>query len=144
MDKKYCNTCKSLKDFCDFNKRSSAKDGLHSNCKICTRARGHDHYVRNKQYYIERNKKTRDALYVKFYSWLSFQKCIDCGEDDPVVLDCDHVRDKKLYNVSEMISDLRSWNLIEKEIEKCEIRCANCHRRKTALRGGFRSRDQHP
>jgi hypothetical protein len=53
--------------------------------------------------------------------------CIDCGQNNPIVLDFDHQRDKRLR-----VSTMRAsgWTLltIVKEIEKCELRCANCHR----------------
>jgi hypothetical protein len=56
--------------------------------------------------------------------------CVDCGESNHIVLDFDHIRDKK-YNVSRMIHDGFSWAAIKKEIEKCEVVCANCHRIRT-------------
>lgn len=56
--------------------------------------------------------------------------CKDCGESNPIVLDFDHIRDKK-YNVSRMIHDGFSWKAISKEIQKCEVVCANCHRIRT-------------
>lgn len=59
--------------------------------------------------------------------------CVDCGESNHIVLDFDHLRDKK-YNVSRMIHDGFSWKAILKEIQKCEVVCANCHRIRTYLR----------
>jgi len=59
--------------------------------------------------------------------------CVDCGEQNPIVLDFDHIRDKK-YNVSRMIHDGFSWKAIMKEIQKCEVVCANCHRIRTHYR----------
>jgi hypothetical protein len=56
--------------------------------------------------------------------------CADCGIKNHIVLDFDHLRDKK-YNISRMIHDGFSWKAIKKEIEKCEIVCANCHRIRT-------------
>ena len=56
--------------------------------------------------------------------------CTDCGENNPIVLDFDHIKDKK-YNVSRMIHDGFSWRAIKKEIDKCEVVCANCHRIRT-------------
>lgn len=56
--------------------------------------------------------------------------CADCGESNPIVLDFDHLKDKK-YNVSRMIHDGFSWKAISKEMEKCEVVCANCHRIRT-------------
>jgi L-lysine 2,3-aminomutase len=59
--------------------------------------------------------------------------CVDCGEKNHIVLDFDHLKDKK-YNVSRMIHDGFSWKAIMKEIQKCEIVCANCHRIRTYAR----------
>jgi transcription elongation factor Elf1 len=56
--------------------------------------------------------------------------CADCGEKNHIVLDFDHLKDKK-YNVSRMIHDGFSWAAIKKEIAKCEVVCANCHRIRT-------------
>jgi len=56
--------------------------------------------------------------------------CVDCGESNPIVLDFDHIRDKK-YNISRMIHDGFSWKAIVKEMQKCEVVCANCHRIRT-------------
>jgi hypothetical protein len=60
--------------------------------------------------------------------------CVDCGESDPIVLDFDHVRGKKAFDVSFGAHRAYSWEHILKEIAKCEIRCANCHRRITHAR----------
>ena len=56
--------------------------------------------------------------------------CTDCGETNHIVLDFDHLKDKK-YNISRMIHDGFSWAAIKKEIAKCEVVCANCHRIRT-------------
>ena len=58
--------------------------------------------------------------------------CIDCGETDPLVLEFDHLRDKK-FEVSQAFYG-RSWQSILDEIAKCYVVCANCHRRRTARR----------
>ena len=60
--------------------------------------------------------------------------CADCGETDPVVLEFDHIG-AKTFNVGKGLHD-RNWQSVLDEIEKCEVVCANCHRRRTAIRGG--------
>ena len=73
------------------------------------------------------------------YAYLLSHPCIDCGESDPIVLQFDHVRGKKLYNISQAVcgSKLR-WQTVLSEIAKCDVRCANCHTRKTAKESGWR------
>jgi hypothetical protein len=56
--------------------------------------------------------------------------CVDCGAKNHIILDFDHLHDKK-YNISRMIHDGFSWAAIKKEIAKCEVVCANCHRIRT-------------
>lgn len=75
---------------------------------------------------MQRNKE-------KLWNYLSNNPCVDCGESDPVVLDLDHVRGEKEINIGEEVHNL-AWPRIMKEIEKCEVRCANCHFRVTAIR----------
>jgi hypothetical protein len=56
--------------------------------------------------------------------------CVYCGINNHIILDFDHLKDKK-YNISRMIHDGFSWAAIKKEIAKCEVVCANCHRIRT-------------
>jgi len=58
------------------------------------------------------------------------------GESDPVVLEFDHQRDK-VYAISWLVYNKRKIEVLQAEIEKCLVRCANCHRRKTAKDFGF-------
>jgi hypothetical protein len=58
--------------------------------------------------------------------------CVDCSESDPVALDFDHGNGLKSRNISEMIHAGVSLENLKLEMEKCVVRCANCHRKKTA------------
>jgi hypothetical protein len=59
---------------------------------------------------------------------------------DPLVLEFDHLGLKR-KNVMTMVWEGYSMETIENEMSKCDIRCANCHRRKTlAERNSFRHR----
>jgi hypothetical protein len=60
--------------------------------------------------------------------------CVDCDEIDPLVLEFDHLGGKK-FTIGEGLRN-RSWRAILDEIAKCDVVCANCHRRRTALRAG--------
>lgn len=82
----------------------------------------------------EAQKRHRIKTRAHLFEYLSTRKCIDCGEKDPVVLDFDHINpENKFKPVSKMMSGHCSWNSLLIEINKCEIRCANCHRRKTYI-----------
>ena len=61
--------------------------------------------------------------------------CVDCGETDPIVLEFDHLGDKS-FCIGTGFRD-RNWQSVLDEIAKCDVVCANCHRRRTARRGGF-------
>lgn len=54
--------------------------------------------------------------------------CYLCSESDPRVLQFHHVNSEdKESTISKMLSAGRSLEKILKEIEKCEVVCANCH-----------------
>jgi hypothetical protein len=77
----------------------------------------------------KRSVKWRLAQIIKLSSG-----CKDCGYNDhAVALQFDHLRDKRA-NVSNMIRSDYSWDQIKKEIDKCEVVCANCHAIRTHLR----------
>lgn len=65
-------------------------------------------------------------------AYLDEHPCVDCGEADLRCLDFDH-RDpaEKLSNVSALVWTHARWERILVEIAKCDVRCANCHRKRT-------------
>ena len=74
-------------------------------------------------------EKTEHAYVLRFFR---SHPCVDCGETDIVVLEFDHRNQfDKDYEVSQMIQRRMPANKIIDEISKCDVRCANCHRRKT-------------
>jgi len=108
-------------------------------CKGCYRVLQRDFYQRNRAAELARTKKNRKRrsfeVRVKYLEYLRQHPCVDCGESDPVVLDADHVGDNKTWNVSQLVGRGRfSWDRAITELAKCEIRCSNCHRKKTAKR----------
>jgi hypothetical protein len=70
--------------------------------------------------------------------YLSNKSCISCGESDPVVLEFNHIDPAlKTNTICEMIRKGNSLATLTAEIEKCEILCANCHRRHTVKQFGY-------
>jgi len=66
---------------------------------------------------------------------------VDCGESDPVVLEFDHREDKRLI-ISKAVNNYGIPGLTA-EVAKCDVRCANCHRRKTAIEQGWTMAQLH-
>src|SRR5690349_18109728 len=85
------------------------------------------HYQNNKSYMIQRAKlftnkaRKRNKDYIK--SYLESHPCVDCGESDIIVLEFDRINDKT-NNVSTGANLGWSIEKLQKEIDKCEIRCA--------------------
>lgn len=123
---KICKTCNTSKNEEEFY-LSDRKRGYRSNeCKPCQSKRSQ---VLNRK----RRRLAREFL----WSMLIDRSCIDCGENDPIVLQFDHVRGKKTLAICEMVSRCYSNERIVEEAAKCEIRCANCHQKRTAKQFGW-------
>ena len=131
---KRCTKCKKKKSFDQFGRRSKSKDRHNSWCFGCTRLGMNKRYAtdplrraairRATALQIAKNKET-----VRHY--LRCHPCVDCTEPDDCVLEFDHVTGEKSGNISRMVRTGTSTETLLVEIAKCEVRCANCHRRKT-------------
>lgn len=64
--------------------------------------------------------------------------CLDCGCADPRCLQFDHIGEKK-YNIKILTSNGASTKKLDEEIEKCVVRCGNCHRKKTNIQFNYLS-----
>ena len=68
----------------------------------------------------------------RFLQTYKAKPCVDCKQKFPhYVMDFDHVRGKKLNEVSQMVSRHVSIRVLLAEIAKCDVVCANCHRERT-------------
>ena len=54
--------------------------------------------------------------------------CDRCSEDRPACLDFHHENDDKSMSVSRLVTNNSSKRRVRREIEKCTLLCANCHR----------------
>jgi hypothetical protein len=130
---KRCGTCKQVKPLEDFNRMTRSKDGRQGSCRDCNKAYHYAHHERHLAQIARRNKRIREENRDRMIEYLRGHPCVDCGERDIVVLEFDHLRDKR-WNIGAMISHNCEWARILEEIAKCEVVCANCHRRRTARR----------
>ncbi len=126
--------CKELKLENEFNKNSHKKDGLQDICRLCNKTRAKRYYKENQSYHRNqvnlRKRKLIKQNQEKMWGFLLKSSCVDCGNNNPLVLEFDHFRDKE-NGVCQLLCGGSSWERVLKEIEKCEIRCANCHNIKT-------------
>ena len=135
---KRCGRCDVVKPQSEFHRKRAAPDGLQSWCKICNTIgakrcydENTDHARRRIGSWIRRVDQDNKR---RVLSYLRAHPCVDCGEDDPVVLEFDHQRDKR-HGVAQLLHAHVRWEVIAAEIAKCDVRCANCHRRRTAVQG---------
>jgi hypothetical protein len=87
-------------------------------------------YPKNRKIHIARVKRLKKHLAKHLENLKRAGKCTDCGFSGkafPSVLDYHHIRDKK-FNIGDFAKFVLSRSGLEREIEKCELVCANCHR----------------
>lgn len=138
-----CNNCELDKPDTEFNFKNKSTGKRHGNCKSCQKIYHDNWYANNRGRVILDVKNRRFAIRKetdkKIYKYLLSHPCVDCGESDPIVLEFDHIDpSQKEYDITVLRNNGYLWESIEQEILKCEVRCANCHRRKTAEQLGWR------
>lgn len=113
VDKFMCYECESVLGLEDRVKNGTKIKNL---CKPCDNIKSSNKMQEGRQY---------------LYNYLLEHQCVDCGNNNPIVLEFDHINPAtKLYNVSDMKgSTIEKINL---EISKCEVVCSNCHKIRTA------------
>jgi len=130
-----CNIKKALKEY--YKRKKGKRSGqYYEKCKICMKQRGILYYHKNRKRQLELAIKRRHNYYKTkrdFIDSLKNISCKDCGKVYPAyVMDFDHKDGKiKVGNIASMITRNLSLKRIQKEIEKCDIVCANCHRIRT-------------
>ncbi|MRG61049.1 hypothetical protein GE115_14415 [Agromyces sp. CFH 90414] len=138
---KVCSTCRSSLDDTAFNRRAASADGLQSVCRECNRARSRRYYADNLEVHrravAAQVAKTRAANLERIGAYLLAHPCVDCGEVDLRVLDFDHrLGEAKTAEVMKLAKAAYSWARVSEEIDKCDVRCRNCHARVTYERMG--------
>lgn len=136
-----CTKCHTIKSTWEFAWHNKVKGTLQSWCRACVSLRDKNEAPKRRERKRYTNKlgvkRRKVETTQEVLSYLSWNPCVDCGEKDAVVLDFDH-RDpgKKRTDIANLIAVGYSWEAIKIEIDKCDVRCANCHRRKTAKERG--------
>lgn len=130
---KTCSQCNEMKSLDDFGKSTRSPDGHRPECRLCRRKDAKLYYEnlseekRSSRQLAEekRRNECRTVVLERFE-----EGCSDCGQKDIRVLEFDHVKGNKEANMSTLIRNGTITSL-RKEIEKCDVVCANCHRIRT-------------
>lgn len=134
-----CRRCNTEKFDDAFGRK---KNKLQAYCRDCNRSYEREHYRNNTDVYRDRRndyaQKQSGEVFLNLIDYLKQHPCVDCGEADVIVLQFDHVRGEKTHNIADLLHGRTRWVTVEREIEKCDVRCANCHIRRTARQFGWR------
>lgn len=128
---KTCVKCQTEQPLENFSK-SKNKDGKSSWCKKCVSVARMRRYYENRDVERENGNRRNKEAYLrnkqKVWKYLETHPCVDCGQADFRVLEFDHIEDNKEANIADLLRSKHRWEPIQEEIDKCEVRCANCHR----------------
>tara|TARA_A200000159_G_scaffold147605_1_gene154797 strand:- start:411 stop:953 length:543 start_codon:yes stop_codon:yes gene_type:complete len=94
-------------------------------------------YAENGDHRREQVKRRRRELKQRYRAYKETLSCCECGhsgKDNAWSLDFDHIDpDNKIVSVSHLVTSGYGWERIMEEIKKCQVLCANCHRKKGYL-----------
>ena len=131
---KICRKCLNNLPFDNFYISKSNKTGFQSYCKKCSCFNRTQHFRKN----IIHEKKVKKAYSLKIKNkFIEYKKtcfCSKCNENRWYVLDFHHIENNKDYDIANMCQGRTSWETIMKEINKCIVLCANCHREEHFLK----------
>ena len=132
---KNCARCHEDKEETDFGKDKFRKDGHCIYCKPCRTIIGRLAEQKPSCKIVRLERKVRARRFILEYYKLN--PC-SCGETRAPCLQANHIDpSKKEYNIANMVGKGLSIELIKKELDKCEIMCANCHMMHTAEQFGW-------
>jgi len=138
FESKKCTTCLEVKPFADYERKNNRYSN--SSCKSCLAKKNRMEYRANPQIALSTKESTRrrkDKNESFIFDYLLSNPCVDCGEDNPAYLEFDH-KDQSTKDdcVSRYVDKVGLQRLVG-EVEKCDVRCRKCHRRKTAKQMGW-------
>lgn len=130
---KICALCGTTKNLEEFNFKRKVKKQPY--CRACQSNKSKAFYNNNQQKSITRTRANRFKNFKAVENLildLKSKPCLDCGGTFAAVsMDFDHVRGVKVLSISYMARFGYSVANIIKEMDKCEVVCANCHRVRT-------------
>lgn len=124
-----CNFHKEISPQPAFSRSKSSQDKFRSWCKDCEKIKASEFYHANSEPYKKRariyQKQLRIELYERMFRIKQKYGCGYCKENEVACLDFHHYfdKDRNLGNATD------SLTRFEKELVKCVVVCANCHRK---------------
>jgi transcription elongation factor Elf1 len=85
-------------------------------------------YSKNRKKVVERVKERKIKIRKWFNEYKEKLSCLKCGENHPATIDFHHLEEKD-HQVTHMVHYGYSIEKIKKEMDKCQVLCANCHRK---------------
>jgi hypothetical protein len=125
---KICSMCKQNLPLTDFYLDKKGEHGRISMCKPCHKVRSKISYAKNrvKRIASARERIGKSRAFVRRLK--KDLKCNRCDENHPATLQFHHIDPtKKEIAISTAVKNGLSESSILREIEKCEVLCANCH-----------------
>jgi uncharacterized CHY-type Zn-finger protein len=138
-----CNKCGEDKEESEFVYRNAEKKIKHGICKVCKNTLYQKRwYLKHKVEHLARTNERRRRYKKEMREFLlEFYKthpCETCGFNIPAALEFHHkVPKEKTIEVSLLINGSYSLEYAKKEIAKCSVLCANCHRILTSKENGW-------
>ena len=130
---RHCPRCGLDVPLSGFNR---SKDGHQHWCRECFRRYFRERGDLHREQSSAARRRRQLAARAVVREHLANHSCVDCGEDDLLVLEFDHHRGEKTTEVSRLVSIGARLEQLREEMARCEVVCVNCHRRRTAGRAG--------
>ncbi len=93
------------------------------------------HYEKNKQYYKDKAREKQREIAAEIRRRKEANPCTDCGKFYPYyVMEFDHLPGSEKVVHPARLYQYGSFSKMERELSKCELVCANCHRERTHQR----------
>jgi hypothetical protein len=122
----------------EFHFKDKTKGVRKKTCKECTKKYRKTYYLENREsainYSLQTNKERAIRNQQFVWDYLKEHPCVECGESNPIVLQFDHIDENdKTKEISKLVTEKYGIDTIKKEIDKCQVLCANCHLKRTAI-----------
>ncbi len=129
-----CTACKQWKPLSSYDIKDyrKGKPVRRRKCRPCRRAHWKSATAANY------------PRYRAFMDWLKQLPCMDCNTQyPPYLMDFDHIpgQGEKHWSPSSLRYHAPDWETLQTELQKCQLVCANCHRKRTAQRAGYNTSD---